>query len=188
MNEKQETPWLKHAGEGTKAHEAALTYFYQGASRSIVAVGKALRKSPKLLERWSAKYSWVERSSAYDAWMEQEQLEAAALIARQEAEKRAQTEAHEREELCLIKGLLRSRAMDVLKLPLVKFTKTTKTDESGRPLEITVVMPLKCTIDSAARLIQTSLAVDAVIRNREAAQPEFEEEVVFDIVPYKSRK
>jgi hypothetical protein len=189
MNQKHEMSWLKQPGEGTKAHAAATTYFSLGPSRSLVAVGKALGKSTKLVEKWSAKYQWVERANDYDARIEQTELEAYELFVQQEAKKWAQRAEEEREDLHLIRKLLRARAKEMLKYPLATITQAKKRDETGRPIENTVVNPARWTMDSVPHLIQASLAVDAAIRNDGATRPDIQEIDVFDdLVPFKSSR
>lgn len=66
-------------GETGKAFEAFRIYRDMGDKRSIAKVGIELGKSDKLLERWSSKYSWVERATSWDEHLDQ--------VARSEAEK-----------------------------------------------------------------------------------------------------
>jgi hypothetical protein len=183
MNEKQETSWLKHPGEGTKAHEAATAYFYLGPARSQVAVAKALGKGSKLLEKWSSKYKWVERANAYDAWREEKCLEGARRLAEQNAEKQAQRAEEEREDMHLIRKLARDRIKTVLKLPVVKSTTTTNVDSAGRPTEITVLKPIGCSLDSAAHLIQVLYATG----NKDVVGAAVQQQEVFDDVPLTPR-
>jgi hypothetical protein len=61
-------------GESKKAFEAFVEYRNMGLDRSIAKVGAKLGKSVSLLERWSSKYSWVERAKEYDAEMDRKAL------------------------------------------------------------------------------------------------------------------
>jgi len=60
------TPRPKESG---KAFEAFTAYLEMGGQRSLDAVGRKLGKSKTLMERWCAKYGWVERVNAYTAEM-----------------------------------------------------------------------------------------------------------------------
>ena len=55
--------------ESAKAFAAFQEYLNLGAQRSLAAVGQKLGKSKALVERWSAKFDWVERVNAYNAQM-----------------------------------------------------------------------------------------------------------------------
>jgi len=55
--------------ESAKAYAAFIEYLNLGPERSLTAVRQKLGKSRALLERWSAKFDWVERVNAYNAQM-----------------------------------------------------------------------------------------------------------------------
>ena len=65
MNEEYES-WDRLENEGPKAYDAFMKYCEMGPDRSLSKLGNELSKSKSLLSRWSAKYNWFERSSAYD--------------------------------------------------------------------------------------------------------------------------
>jgi hypothetical protein len=52
--------------EGPKAYQAFMAYCEMGHRRSLSKLAEALGKRKSLLSRWSSKYTWVDRSSAYD--------------------------------------------------------------------------------------------------------------------------
>lgn len=55
-------------GESAKAFHAFRLYLEAGPRRSTAAVGEELgHRSSKQAEKWSAKFSWVERVQAYEA-------------------------------------------------------------------------------------------------------------------------
>lgn len=62
----QEPLWDRQPGESAKAFEAFTVYRDLGPSRSIVKTGRKLGKNRVTLEQWSSKFSWVERSAAWD--------------------------------------------------------------------------------------------------------------------------
>lgn len=89
MSDRQ--PWEKQPGETAKAYQAFCVYRDLGAGRSLSIAyertGKGRSKTgersgkteaPRLWERWSSKYQWVERSQAYDRHIEQIRLAAIA--------------------------------------------------------------------------------------------------------------
>ena len=67
-------PWERRTDETDKAWEAFKTY-RDMPNRTLAAVGKKLVKSGSLIDRWRAKYDWVERVRSLDehadwAWLE----------------------------------------------------------------------------------------------------------------------
>ena len=54
-------PWERQFNERRKAFAAFCAYRDMGPARCLAAVGRKLGKSAKLIERWSAKWNWVER-------------------------------------------------------------------------------------------------------------------------------
>lgn len=65
-------PWERQPGESAKAYEAFSEYRDMGASRSLAKVGQKLGKSKTMMEKWSAKFTWVERAEQWDT--EQDRL------------------------------------------------------------------------------------------------------------------
>ena len=59
-------PWERRKGESRKAYDAFCCYRDLDATRSGAIVAKALGKSETLIERWSARWGWVERAHAWD--------------------------------------------------------------------------------------------------------------------------
>lgn len=62
--------WDRQKGESRKAYEAFSIYRDLGPSRSIAKVAEKLGKSKSLLERWSRKWNWVERTEQYDEYQD----------------------------------------------------------------------------------------------------------------------
>lgn len=65
-------PWERLEKESYEAWEAFVCYRDMGASRSTAKVGRQLSKSKALMDRWSGQYLWVERSNAWDAFLDAE--------------------------------------------------------------------------------------------------------------------
>jgi hypothetical protein len=85
--------------ESNKAFAAFRTYLEMGPQRSMAEVGRKLGKSEGLIERWSRKYDWAGRVSAYGAHLatvEREATEALVRVKSAEWLKRQQ-EVRERE-------------------------------------------------------------------------------------------
>jgi hypothetical protein len=59
-------PWERLHGESTQAFEAFVLYRDMGADRSLARVAKQLGKSTTIVERWSARDSWVTRVAAWE--------------------------------------------------------------------------------------------------------------------------
>ena len=66
-------PWERQPDETTKPFEAFCTYRDMGRERSLAKVAEKLSKSEQIMKRWSAKFSWVDRVTAWDD--EQERIE-----------------------------------------------------------------------------------------------------------------
>lgn len=64
--------WERQRGETPKAFEAFCLYRDAGAQRSLQSVADALHKSKTMIARWSGRYSWVERTIAFDRWADAE--------------------------------------------------------------------------------------------------------------------
>ena len=72
MNMIMKQIWDRQAGESSKAYDAFTLYRDMGAGRSVAKVEKKYGNNKRLLERWCAKYGWVQRAAAYDD--EQDQI------------------------------------------------------------------------------------------------------------------
>lgn len=63
-------PWERQKGETSKAWWAFQTYRDLGATRSLTKVQEIAREtrvaSPSMIERWSAKWGWVDRAHSFD--------------------------------------------------------------------------------------------------------------------------
>lgn len=67
--------WERRDDEGAKAFDAFTRYLgLPAGDRSLAAVGQSLGKSTPLMERWSARYGWVERVRAWDNDLERKRL------------------------------------------------------------------------------------------------------------------
>ena len=68
-NSELPTALTRRPRESAKAFEAFTAYLELGSARSLGAVAQRLCKSKALLERWCAKFGWVERVNGYTAQM-----------------------------------------------------------------------------------------------------------------------
>jgi hypothetical protein len=59
-------PWDRLEGEGVQAFDAFATYRDLGVERSTAKVAQACGKDKSLIDRWSGRYNWVQRTRAYD--------------------------------------------------------------------------------------------------------------------------
>lgn len=82
--------WEQQPGEGDKPWEAFVLYRDMGASRSQQAVADKLGKSTNLIYRWSSRWNWAERISAWnnenDRIMRQDQISEIAEMRKRHAE------------------------------------------------------------------------------------------------------
>jgi len=97
-------PFHQLPGESIKAYQAFVVYRnLEPTERSLQRVVSELGKSRALIERWSAKWGWVERAQAWDDFQETKRLEARI------EEKQKMDEIH----LRIVRGM-RSKAIDAL--------------------------------------------------------------------------
>ena len=60
-------PWERREDETPVAYAAFTEYLDQGGDRSTEHVARKLGKSKTLMDRWSSRHDWVERSRAWDS-------------------------------------------------------------------------------------------------------------------------
>lgn len=68
--------WTRMKNESSRAYHAFCIYRDLGPQRSLEKVREELRKEGKrisktLIFRWSTKYNWVERATAYDDYLDE---------------------------------------------------------------------------------------------------------------------
>ena len=72
--------WERQDGESGKAYEAFGVYRDMGATRTVSAVARQLRKSRALIDRWKRQWHWAERARAYDRELERAAHEEALML------------------------------------------------------------------------------------------------------------
>ena len=63
--------WKRLNNESSKAYAAFSIYRDLRIERSLEKVAEECRKSSRLIGRWSSKYHWVERATAYDDYLDE---------------------------------------------------------------------------------------------------------------------
>lgn len=61
--------WHRQPNESNKSYAAFQTYLSLGAERSLEKVRQKIGKSKAICERWSSRWEWVARATAYDQHM-----------------------------------------------------------------------------------------------------------------------
>jgi hypothetical protein len=115
--------WNRMPRETARAHEAAGLYFKMRANRSLAAVSKRLGKNVSLMERWSTRWDWVNRATAYDDHVARDEQNA---IAKETAARAAEwrRRADERPEREYQRGQkLESKVDKMLDFPLTSIVK-----------------------------------------------------------------
>jgi transposase-like protein len=143
--------WSRMPKESTRAVEAVREYLKMGASRSIAAVSIKLGKHLSLLERWSTKWGWVGRATAYDDYLaKQEQMEIEKqAIAR--GEERRRRDGEQSEMLYRLKQKILSKVDKMLDVPLMSINLS-----DGK----TTVKPSRWGLRDAAPLVGIVLKID----------------------------
>ncbi len=59
-------PWERQPRETPQAWQGFEAYRDREGKRSLAGVGQQLGKSTALMERWSARWSWVDRAAVWD--------------------------------------------------------------------------------------------------------------------------
>ena len=75
--------WERQDGESGKAYEAFAVYRDMGATRTVSAVARQLRKSRALVDRWRRQWNWAERVRDYDRELERAAHEEALKAVRE---------------------------------------------------------------------------------------------------------
>ena len=141
--------WDRQPGESAQAYEAARLYFDMGAQRSLEQVRRKLGKSKDLMERWSARWAWVDRAAAWDAMLRARDLAAREAAQAAEAERWAARRAAEAEREWAFAEQLMERARAMLAFPL----QTRELAEDGHTI---IVKPARWAIRDAAGMADTA--------------------------------
>jgi hypothetical protein len=140
--------WGRRDGESDKAFEAFALYRDLGPVRSAGTVAEELGKSRALIERWSSRWGWVERSGAWDDEADRLRRER-DLVERQEARK-SMIAAHAKGGAAL--HALGSTALDRFDLSNPETAEQARAlIESMRPLEAARLMEIGARLERLAR-------------------------------------
>lgn len=115
-------PWEQHPNESSKAYEAARVYFEMGAERTLAKVGEQLGKNKIVVESWSAKFQWVARARAFDAYLADLELQMMESEFKDRAKKWADRKEALLEREWATGERLMQRAEEMLKIPLLRQT------------------------------------------------------------------
>jgi hypothetical protein len=164
--------WSRMPKESQKALEAAREYFKMGASRSIAAVSITLDKDVSLLERWSTKWGWVVRATAYDdhlAKQEQIKIEKQASERGEERRRRADEQI---ERLYSTGQRVFGKIDKMLDFPLTAITQA-----DGK----TTVKPARWALRDVAPLLAIMLKLNKAAEQEQGQEGDFiPEEFVID--------
>jgi hypothetical protein len=79
--------WERQKGETSRAYEAFCVYRDLGPSqRSLVNTGRKLGKVSRTMDGWSVKYRWVQRSQAYDDYLDRQRRQSLETAQREAVE------------------------------------------------------------------------------------------------------
>jgi hypothetical protein len=95
-------------GETVKAYDAFCAYRDMGVERSLRDLGEQLNKATTVVARWSVKYNWMERVSAWDT--DQDYLMQKEAIKSRQKEYREQLSEFRRNHLQVGKAAFKSSA------------------------------------------------------------------------------
>ena len=66
MSDSGHKPWDRQPGESAKAYKAFVTYLELGEKRSILKAAGGSSGRARWFEKWSSKFSWVERVASWE--------------------------------------------------------------------------------------------------------------------------
>jgi hypothetical protein len=101
--------------ESAKAFAAFSLYLSLGNDRSLDAVAQKLGRCKALMERWSKRHRWVERTDAYVRHLAKVEAEAQTALVREKAAEWGKRQQELREEEWQLRGELVTAARNVLK-------------------------------------------------------------------------
>lgn len=153
----------RQPGESARAFEGFKIYRDLGPGRSVdrayeLYAGRRLggRRAPGRFQLWSRQHDWRDRAEAYDAWLEMvgreaiedhERHKAQDLASRRDRLRRKNLEAEEAAADQL------ARILDHIEATPLTRQRSTRTDEDGRNIEVTIEPVLTASFDLvAARL------------------------------------
>lgn len=145
-------PWDRQKGETAKAFAAFQAYLDLGSERGLEGAGRKIGKCKAVLERWSLRWDWVNRTREFDLHNAKIQQEAVEKVLRASAAKWAHRLAAQREEEFEIAEQFLEKCRQGLKFPLASSRR--EVDEvgpDGRIVKVTVVEPARWTLDTLAK-------------------------------------
>lgn len=150
--------WERIPRESTTAFTAFTCYLEMGDRRSLSSVGRKLGKSKGLMERWSSKFSWVERASLFDRHMAEVRQNAREAAEASEARQWARRRAELREDEYQLGLKLIEKAKQMLGVPVAQVKRYEEEEqlEGGQVLvkKITIIQPARWSFVDAARIIE----------------------------------
>ena len=161
----QKKAWQKSEGESQKAFEAFEIYCQTESGRSYSRVAQKLNKSRTLIARWAGQYDWVERTTAFDDWKNDQRLQTLETKIEKSAEKEVDVWVSRRfdvrhSEFELGKKLvaLAMRGLEAISNPSNPFfEKKTVTTKDGKRSESTTTVPGINHLEKIARVMEIGL-------------------------------
>ena len=170
--------WDRRPRESARPFEAARVYFEMGPARSLTAVAKRLQKQVRLIERWSARWGWVQRAVAYDDHMANKVQEEIEKEAQADAAKWSRRAEEDRESDYQRAHKIEAKVDKMLEFPLSVIIR-----EDGK----TIIKPAPgWKLANIPRLLATASDLKKRARSKSSEGPV--EELVkqeFKIVPYR---
>jgi hypothetical protein len=140
-------PWERQPQEGTKAFDAFRCYLEMGSYRTLEAVSQQLSRSVPFIKRWSARWDWVGRTTAYADHIAGLRDKAEQKVVESESEKWARRREQLREQEHRLALELIKKAEQMLQAPL-----SPKLDKDTG----TVGTYARWTMADAARYVETA--------------------------------
>ena len=158
--------WRAMPGESPPAFAAASAYFEMRGERSITGLARRLPKTRSLLVRWSARWEWVRRSVAYDAWIVEQQMREYQAAARAQALAWQQRDTELRERQFDLSQCMLNKVDKMLEFPLATVTTEGQTLPDGRVVQRTVVKPARWAMGNTGRMAEAAFKLArSAVRN-----------------------
>ncbi len=156
--------WQKLDNESQKAFEAFEIYCQMDSIRSLLKTSRKLSKNLQTIKEWSVKYGWVERSTAFDDWKNDQRLQTLETKIEKSSAKEIDVWVSRRFDIRHSEfedgrklASIAKRSLDKIDDPQSAFfEKKTTTKRGDETTESTTLVPIINHLEKIARVLETA--------------------------------